>query len=405
MADKLNQIPENEFERLLKLSEYNIDYSEIYSKIDDLTKLAAYVTDKPISLVNILEANTQWTISSIGLEIHQTPREDTACQYVVLGEDSLEVEDMSQDLRFKDKHYVVQEPNIRYYFGVPLTTPDGIRIGAMCVMDTEISEINDEKAEYLKIIANQVMNCIESYQKIVLMRRAMEDLKEIQHKISHDIRGPIGGIMGIAEIIEEELNEGNVDEIPHFLDLIKNGGQSVLDLASEILSSYSKDSHQLNDTTSQKLTLVRLKEKLKNLYQPQAKVKSIKLKVDIGDENQETEFPKYNLMQIFGNLITNAIKFTPENGEVNVSMTLYETDQTLLTFKISDNGVGMTGEQLKAILSEHPKTTAGTNNERGFGFGFQLARHLTKNLNGKLNIDSEPGEGTTITVNIPVITE
>lgn len=402
MAHIPTLIPENEFERLLKLSEYNIDYSEIYSKIDDLTKLAAYVTNKPISLVNILEANTQWTISSVGLEIHQTPREDTACQYVVLGDDSLEIEDMSQDTRFKDKDYVVQDPNIRYYFGVPLTTPNGAKIGAMCVMDTKTSEIGPEKAEFLKIIANQVMNCIESHQKIVLMGRAMEELKEIQHKVSHDIRGPIGGIMGIAEIIEEELDEGNLEEIPHFLDLIKNGGQSVLDLASDILSSYNKDEQQIKDTT-QKLTLVHLQEKLNNLYQPQAEVKSIELKVEIGEENQEVKLPKYNLMQIFGNLITNAIKFTPEHGEVDVYMSLYETEETLLTFKISDNGVGMTESQLKAILSDQPKTTAGTNDERGFGFGFQLARHLTKKLNGELNIDSEPGEGTTITIQIPVV--
>jgi signal transduction histidine kinase len=271
-------------------------------------------------------------------------------------------------------------------------------------MNTKVSELSPQKGEFLRIIADQVMNCIESHHKIVLMRKAIHELKEIQHKVSHDIRGPVGGIMGIAEVIEEDLKEGKTDEIPHFLDLIKNGGQSVLDLASDILSSYNNYELQ-TDESSQILSLVQLQKKLNNLYQPQAKSKSIDLNIQVGNENQELEFPKHNLMQIFGNLITNAVKFTPDNGSVEVRITLKETQKTLLTFKVSDNGIGMTKEQVFNILSDQPKTTAGTNNERGFGFGFQLARHLINNLNGDLTIDTEPSEGTTITVNIPVVTD
>ncbi|MEX2476848.1 MAG: hypothetical protein WD357_00325 [Gracilimonas sp.] len=55
-------------------------------KLNDLTRLAAYVTGTPISLVNLLEANIQWTVSNFGLDVEQTPREETACQFVILGD-------------------------------------------------------------------------------------------------------------------------------------------------------------------------------------------------------------------------------------------------------------------------------------------------------------------------------
>lgn len=104
--NNLAPVPDNEFERLVKLSEYDIDYSEIHGKLDDLTKLAAYVTGTPISLVNLLEANTQCTISNNGFNIKNMPRNETACQYAILDDDSFEVEDMSEDERFNDKNYV-----------------------------------------------------------------------------------------------------------------------------------------------------------------------------------------------------------------------------------------------------------------------------------------------------------
>ena len=223
MGKKIAPLPENEFERLLKLSEYDVDYSEIHGKLDDLTRLAAYVTGTPISLVNLLEANTQWTISNYGLDLLQTPRNETACQYVILDDSPMEVQDMSEDERFRDKGYVNEDPKIRYYYGVPLTTPDGIRIGAMCVMDTKRNDLTPEKEELLKIIADEVITRIEYEHQIKLMQRQMHELKEIQRKVSHDIRGPIGGIIGIADILKQQAEESKMDEFLELVELINRG--------------------------------------------------------------------------------------------------------------------------------------------------------------------------------------
>ncbi|WP_421775011.1 GAF domain-containing sensor histidine kinase [Gracilimonas sp.] len=400
MSDTSALIPENEFERALKLSEYDIDYSEIHGKLDDLTRLAAHIAGTPISLINLLDTTTQWTVSKVGLDVLQTPREDTVCQYVVLDDDSVEVEDMTEDERFKDKDYVKNAPHIRYYYGVPLKTPDGHRIGAMCVMDTDEHDLSPEKESFLKIIANEVITRIEYEHKLKLMRHNVDELKEIQRKVSHDIRGPIGGIIGIAEILRDQAEESKMEEFMQLLELINKGGRSVLDLADEILSNY-EDQTTENQLLKNQLTLDMLQKKLEDLYAPQALNKSINYAVKINNGHQGLTFPKHKLLQIFGNLISNAIKFTPEKGTVTVNLDIKKPDLELIGV-IKDNGVGMTDEQIDEIMSNRGRSTKGTGHERGFGFGFKLAKHLVESVNGSLSIDSKKNEGTEITVNIPL---
>ncbi len=402
MADSDSQSSKTEFRRLLKLAELDVDFSTVDQKLDDLTKLAAHITGTPISLINLLEANTQWTVSSFGLDIRHTPREDTVCQYVIQSDIPLEISSMTEDDRFKDKQYVTESPHIRYYYGIPLSNGDGNRVGALCVMDTKPKDLTDTQKDMLDIIADQAMNCIQNHHKMKMMQEAIDNLKLVQQKVTHDIRGPIGGIIGIAEIMEAELEDPDFDEYRRFLELIKSGGQSVLELADDILSNDFRLSTDVDEYTFQ-TNINELKAKLLALYKPQALSKSIDLNAVVATEEPERYFPKHKLMQVFGNLITNAIKFTEPVGRIDIELALIETDETTLKFRVTDNGQVMSPERIDEILSDNPESTAGTRLERGFGYGFQLARHLVESLNGELFIDSEPDAGTSVTVFIPIL--
>lgn len=402
MADSESQSSKTEFRRLLKLAELDVDFSTVDKKLDDLTKLAAHITGTPISLINLLEANTQWTVSNYGLDIQHTPREDTVCQYVIQSDEPLEISSMTEDDRFKDKQYVIQSPHIQYYYGIPLSNGDGNRVGALCVMDTKPKDLTDTQKDMLDIIADQAMNCIQNHHKMKMMQEAIDNLKLVQQKVTHDIRGPIGGIIGIAEIMEAELEDPDFDEYRRFLELIKSGGQSVLELADDILSNDFRLSTDVDEYTFQ-TNINELKAKLLALYKPQALSKSIDLYAEVSAEEPERYFPKHKLMQVFGNLITNAIKFTEPGGRVDVELALIETDETTLKFRVTDNGKGMSPERIEEILSDNPESTAGTGLERGFGYGFQLARHLVESLNGELFIESKPDAGTSVTVFIPIL--
>lgn len=387
----------NEFDRILELSELDLDYSSLNDHFKDLSKLAARVAGTDISLVNIIDSYTQWTVSKEGLDIDSMPREDSVCQYTILNGDQLEIKDLSKDDRIKDKFYVKGDPKLRYYFGIPLKTEKGNNIGALCVIDTEKKDLTPEKIELLNIIANEIVSRLESTKQVHDLQDKIDKLTQTQRKVSHDIRGPLGGIIGLSELIKEKGKENKIDEILELMDLIKKGGNSILELAEEILGESDQNLPAQNE-----FNLRTFKQKLEQLYLPQAKTKGVEFQVNISDKNVDVPFLKNKLIQITGNLISNAIKFTPEKGRVDVSILLQKgKESNTLHILVKDNGTGMDKEQLELIQKGESESTNGTSGERGYGFGLSLVRHLTEKLNGELSIESEIGKGTTFEVILP----
>lgn len=110
-------IPKNEDERVWALAEYDIDYSDVSSLLKDLVELTAKIAGTQVSLVNLIDTYTQWSVANFGLPIEQMKREDSVCQYTILNNEGFEVKSLSSDDRFKDKFYVVDNPNLEYYLG------------------------------------------------------------------------------------------------------------------------------------------------------------------------------------------------------------------------------------------------------------------------------------------------
>jgi signal transduction histidine kinase len=395
-------IPANEMDRIIKLSDFDLDYAEMQESFKDLTKLAAKVAGTEISLINLIDTFTQWTISNYGLPLEQMPREDSVCQYTIVSKDFFEVEDLSDDDRFKDKFYVVEPPKLRYYFGVPLQTEDGYSIGALCVLDKIGKEITPEKIELLKIIADEIVNRFNALRVIQGLRNKVKEANETKKRVAHDIRGPLGGIINLAQLISEQGDTNKMEEVLMFISMIQKSGSSLLDLADEILSMEKKVDTHAGKPSDNQLNLLSLKDKLEKLYAPQALNKKINFSVTTSVQTEHKPFLKNKLLQIIGNLISNAIKFTPQDGTVSVNLNL-ETgnDKNLLLINVSDTGVGLDEEAKQYILSGSASSTQGTNDEQGYGFGLALVKHLVTGLNGTMDIQSTPGEGATFTIAIP----
>lgn len=400
-----NPIPENEFERLLQLSDFDFDYTDLDKQFKDLTKLAAKVAGTEISLINLIDSFTLWSVSAHGFPTMQIPREDSVCQYTIMGNEDFEIKDLSKDERFLDKFFVKDDPNLRYYFGVPLTTPEGNNLGALCVLDTEVKSLSQEKVELLRIIADEIVNRFKILKAVQDLKGKMNEIKENQKKVAHDIRGPIGGIIGLAKVIQDQGNKNQLDEVLEFINLIQRSGSSVLELADEILSQdYSKaESNKVQINHAVEFSLETLKEKLLDMYSVQAVQKNVKFTVTNNDGKDQVPFPKNKLLQIVGNLVSNAIKFTPDEGAVNVALDLQENETVKeLIIIVNDTGVGMSVEKIDEILNGNANSTLGTGGEKGFGFGLALVKHLIDKINGSISIDSDQNQGTKFTVRLPV---
>jgi signal transduction histidine kinase len=390
-------IPENEMERLIALSDLNIDFADFENNFNDLAKLAAKIAGTDISLVNLIDAYTQWTVSYCGLNIQQMPREDSVCQYTIMGNTHFEVKDLSADDRFKDKFYVSDDPHLKYYYGIPLDY-DGQHIGALCLLDKAAKELTPEKEEMLTIIAQEVVNRLKLLHYIQAIKKEWEAVKLVQSKVAHDIRGPIGGIIGLTELMYN--NYVTPGQFMEMVAMISKAGKSVLELADEILenSQYVKQHKQTE------FNLLLFKEKLERLYLPQAKTKNIALSIQNSKDTQTINFPGNKLLQIAGNIISNAIKFTPRGGQVNVLLSLLlQQGEGWLHITVKDNGKGIDAETLASLMNENVASTSGTAGEKGYGFGLLLVKHLVKNLQGEFEVESNAdGAGATFKVTLPV---
>ncbi len=155
----LPPLPDNEDDRLQALIQYQVLDTEAEQQFDDLTTIAAHICDTPISLISLIDTSRQWFKSKLGLEVTETPRELAFCAHTILEpEKMLIVPNALEDERFADNPLVKSDPNIRFYAGAALVTPDGLPIGTLCTIDNKPRELSPEQIQALQALSRQVIS-------------------------------------------------------------------------------------------------------------------------------------------------------------------------------------------------------------------------------------------------------
>jgi GAF domain-containing protein len=174
-------IPENEAARLEALRQYEILDTDPEESFNDLTRLAAYICDTPIALITLVDEHRQWFKARFGLRQRETHRDLSFCAHAILQDGPLIVPDALNDERFKTNPMVTSEPRIRFYAGSPLISPEGFKIGTLCVVDNKPKELTPKQIAALKMLGNQVITQLDLRREILSLRRARD-----QHKNSDD---------------------------------------------------------------------------------------------------------------------------------------------------------------------------------------------------------------------------
>lgn len=207
--------PENENERLQELKNLEILDTEPEKAFDDLTILAAAITDSPISLVSLVDAERQWFKSKCGIDATETPRELSFCAHAILTPEKVfVVSDATKDERFHDNPFVTDDPCVRFYAGAPLVTSNGFAIGTLCTIDRKPKEISPEKQEALKVLAKQTVAQLE-------LRLANKKLNIQKALISRYT--PRAAVEHIEKVVNEGIDDQYLREGVYsllFLDIV-----------------------------------------------------------------------------------------------------------------------------------------------------------------------------------------
>ena len=166
----------DEQSRLIVLRSYAVLEAAIEHAFADIVGLAARLTNSPIALVSLVDADRQWFKAHHGLSIRETPRTISFCAHAILHpEQPFIVEDAAQDPRFADNILVTGDPGIRSYLGGPFLTPEGLTLSTLCVIDRRAREFDQACIDNVQSLARAVTATLELGRMTARAKQALTD--------------------------------------------------------------------------------------------------------------------------------------------------------------------------------------------------------------------------------------
>ncbi|MBI9041494.1 HAMP domain-containing sensor histidine kinase [Lutibacter sp.] len=216
--------------------------------------------------------------------------------------------------------------------------------------------------------------------------------------IAHDLKGPLGTYNQMIEMLIDRHKEMPSDKMEEFLKKLQNSSKQTFNLLENLLQWSRSESGTIKIKPKQ-LKLNEIINSVQLLMKHSVEIKNLNVSVKIGED--ETVYCDHNMiMTVFRNLISNAIKFTPNNGQITI--TSKNIKENNIEICIEDTGVGIASKNLKAIFDIDTETsTKGTNNESGTGLGLKLAKEFLEKNNGSIKIESTETTGTKVFIQLP----
>lgn len=215
--------------------------------------------------------------------------------------------------------------------------------------------------------------------------------------LAHDLRSPFNNLLGLSELLTENLSKFSSEEIKTIVSTIYETAQKTFSLLEDTLlwASFQSKKITFSPLPTNTSTII---EEVIEILEPVAKFKDIEIKTNLNEELR-TNIDIYMFKAILRNLISNAIKFTNKNGRIDISAV--HTDSKII-IKVSDNGVGMKQETIDKLFNFSPvNSSKGTANESGTGLGLMLCKEFIDKHRGKIWVESTLGKGTTVRFSIP----
>jgi signal transduction histidine kinase/ligand-binding sensor domain-containing protein len=280
-------------------------------------------------------------------------------------------------------------------------------------VDERTKELNSKKeqleiqtellTEINVLLEEKKLQVEEQSIKLVAQRDELFELNNIKDKVfsivGHDLRGPIGSLLGLSELLLEKYQEFNDEQKQNTIKIIYESHQSIFNLLENLLN-WSRAQRGMIEFKPQNYNLEKLISENIKVYENQIHNKNILLQTEFEKAPYFMTLDVDLLNIVVRNLLNNAIKFTPKNGHI---ITGFSATGNKVKVWVKDNGLGIEPENIEKLFCENANfSTIGTNNEKGTGLGLILCKEFVEMHSGEIWAESQTGEGTSFYFTIPL---
>ncbi len=366
---------------------------------------AMEITNAPAGSLTLYdkEKNLARLVVTVGLSKKFSQVESWPCRkngithYIVENRSSKVICDISHAEPEMDTPLIAEE-GIKSLIATPLIFEQEI-VGILYVDDFKPRQFTQREVSILNLLANKAALAIQKTSILEKLSQANRLKSEFLANMSHELRTPLNSIIGFSELLLDQIPGAiNQDQRQCVSDIL-GSGQHLLQLINDILD-ISKIESGKTEIYLEKIDFEKLTNEVKSTINSLAKQKSQTFEVNIADDVDTVHVDRRKIKQVMLNLLGNAVKFTPENGRIELRIVKKGSDY-LITVK--DDGVGIAQEQHDVIFDEFRQLDGShTRKYEGSGLGLALAKRFVELHNGKLWVESELGKGSCFQFSLPI---
>lgn len=309
------------------------------------------------------------------------------------------------------RHSVI--PKTEGQMAFPLISQDRL-VGVLC-LETQATEMfTTDIFEFLGLITRRIAVALDNAHLYDTSQRQLAELQELYAKVSrleqlktdmiriaaHDLRNPIGVIMGYIAVIKMRLSSVITEQDRDFMERIQRAAERMERITKDILS-LQRIEQSANNKLHQKVQLNKIITDVFEEYQEQAKQKSLDYHSYLGDNLLYVSGDQSELLEAISNLVSNAIKYTPEKGSIKLYL---QTKDGKVAFKVEDNGYGIPDDMQQELFQAFYRAkTAETEEIEGTGLGLHLVKNIIERHGGQILFQSTFGVGSTFGFEIPLV--
>ncbi len=304
--------------------------------------------------------------------------------------------DATVDPRFQYPEEARKE-GIRSVLSVPMLLLDQA-IGVLRVYTSEIRRFTPEETEYLMALASQGAAAIQNARAYRRLQELEEAKSRFVFAVTHELKAPVAALQSQLAVLQKGFAGALTPRQQELIDRAARRLHRLQELLRDLLALGAlKDRLPLHKKTE--VNLAEVARRVGESVQPEAEARGLALSLDLPETPVLLLGTEEDMHRLVGNLLENAVKYTPAGGKVSLTL---RAGTSAITLEVSDTGIGIPPEAMPHIFEEFYRgPNAKAVDKEGTGLGLSLVKRIVELYQGQVRVDSQPGRGTTFSVSLP----